>query len=124
MEPLKINPTNTTPEVIFDASAPTFEINGRSLPEHAISFYEPVLAWLSEYGKSPNNETVVHLRLDYFNTPSAKPLLDILRALDKIAGKGFQTRVQWYFKDDDDDMREVGEEYSTFIKTPIDMINF
>jgi len=122
LEPLTIAPTPTTPQVVLDTSKDRFEIKGRSLPEHAISFYQPILDWMRRYSKFPNAQTIFHLHLDYFNTPSAKPLLDILKTTDKISSEGHKTKIIWYYNGDDEDMREVGEEYALFINTEVEFI--
>ena len=75
IDPLIYTPTPTTPQVVLDVASGRFEIKGRSLPEHAIVFYAPILEWLKTYSTSPAEYTEIHIQLDYFNTPSAKPLL-------------------------------------------------
>ena len=124
MGPLIIEATKSTPAVIFDPSSDTFELSGRSLPENALTFYQPVIEWLSVYAKAPNKETTIGFKIDYFNTPSAKPLLDILKFADQIAREGSNTVIYWYHNNDDDDMKEVGEEFSQFIQTPVKLIAY
>lgn len=119
-----IEASKTTPKVHFDPNSNTFEIEGRSLPENALSFYAPVLQWLKKYSDNPNTETVLNFKIDYFNTPSTKQILDIFKLVDLILARGSKTKVNWYHKVDDDDMKEVGREYAGFVKTPIELILF
>jgi hypothetical protein len=123
-ETFVLDATKNTPSILLDPAHNKFEVEGRSLPENAISFYSPVIAWLRSYRENANPETKLSFKIDYFNTPSAKPILDILKVLDEIKDKGSATHVTWYYRHDDDDMREVGEEYSEFIKTPIDLVSY
>ena len=46
---LHIEGTEDTPEVLLDSGNNTFSISGRSFPENAIEFYEPIFAWLQKY---------------------------------------------------------------------------
>ncbi len=111
MEKLHISPTEDTPEVVFDKSTGQFVLSGRSLPEDAASFYEPILSWLSSYSESPNPSTKFEMKLEYFNTASSKLLLDVLSALEDIEG----AKVVWYYFEDDEDMEEAGEEFSELV---------
>ncbi|MBI4647060.1 MAG: DUF1987 family protein [Bacteroidia bacterium] len=47
MEPILIEATNRTPYVCFDSDKNIFIIEGRSYPEDAFSFYQPILNWLN-----------------------------------------------------------------------------
>ena len=78
MESLNIKGTYDTPTVIFNPDIETFEISGRSYPEDTAEFYIPVLEWVETYVSNPNNRTQFIFRLDYFNSSSYKPFLDIL----------------------------------------------
>ncbi len=123
--PLFFKPTPSTPEVMFDPDRNVFEIKGRSIPEHALSFYGPILEWLRAYEEVTRVHTITfHFQLDYFNTPSAKPLLEIFRIMDEWTGKGLRVELLWHYRDDDPEMREVGEEFSQFIKTPLQLVPF
>lgn len=119
-----VEATKSTPKVLFDPGNKTFEIEGRSLPENAVMFYEPVLEWLQAYCEKPNTETIIDFKIDYFNTPSTKQILDILKLIDLMMARGSKTKINWHYKKDDDDMKEVGREYAGFIKTPIELILF
>lgn len=124
LTPLHIAAQKNTPLVELDSTSGKLALSGRSLPENAISFYEPVLSWLKDYSEHPHTNTTLDLKIDYFNTPSAKPILDMLRLMDKIQAKGSETKVNWHHHNEDSDMREVGLEYAEFIDTPVELITF
>ena len=81
MKPYIKTATADTPSVILDAERGIFEISQMSLPEDAVDFYSPMLAWLREYAQNPNPETVFNMKLEYFNTASSKQLIQILLIL-------------------------------------------
>lgn len=122
MNTIKIEAKEDTPMIVFDPENNIFEISGRSLPEDASLFYEPVLEWLKEYAKSPNEITELHVKMNYFNTASSKLLLDILMILEDMVEDGKNCLIKWFFEEEDEDMEEAGEEYSELISVPFELI--
>ena len=122
MEPIIIEGTPKTPTVEFNAEEGKVEIKGRSIPENSVEFYNPLIAWLEEYGKNPKEETQVHIQLEYFNTSSSKCILDVFKKLESLAKAGNDIKVNWYYEEDDEDMLEAGEDYQSIIKLPFKMI--
>jgi hypothetical protein len=106
--------TPKTPKVNMDAHKGLIELKGSSIMENSRAFYEPVIAWINEYIKSPKN-TLVHVELEYFNSSSAKALISILRAVSIVKKNGFELRIEWFYRKDDDDMKESGENYASLI---------
>lgn len=124
MEKLIIQSTVDTPQVCFDIAAGALELSGKSYPDDVFAFYEPVLAWLNNYSTKPNQITKFVFKLDYFNTASAKIIFDILSVLDYIRKKGNQVQILWYYKEDDEDMKEAGEGYKNIIETEMELITY
>lgn len=124
MEKLHIRATEDTPEIVFDSNTNTIAFSGKSYPDNVISFYEPVLNWLTKYAGNPKLLTSLIVKLDYFNTASAKILFDILSIFDAIQAKGHQVYIAWHYKLDDEDMKEAGEGYQKIIETEIELISY
>ena len=124
MEALKIEATDETPRVVLDPANNIFEFAGKSLPEDVTKFYGPVLAWLDAYGASPNPHTTVDFKLVYFNTASSKLILDILFKLEELAENGANISIKWHFQNDDEDMKEAGEEYGDLVEMPFELQNY
>jgi len=118
MEPLIIEGTEDTPAIILNSRENHFEISGRSLPEEVISFYSPVMVWLDRYAADPNDKTVFILKLDYINSASQRAIHEILTTMEKIKIRGKGVEIEWYFVEDDDEMKETGEEYSELVDIP------
>lgn len=121
MELFRLDSTNDTPEVILDITNKKFSFSGRSLPENAIGFFEPVLRWIYEYVKNPLDSTVFNISLEYFNTASAKQLAKVLKALERIP-KSKEVIIMWYYKKEDTDMQESGERFSSLIDISFNLI--
>ena len=120
MKPYIKTATADTPSVILDADRGIFEISQMSLPEDAVDFYTPILAWLRDYAKDPNPETVFNMKLEYFNTASSKQLIQILLLLQDMKDKS-NVLVKWYYKEIDEDMLSLGEEYKQIMKIPFEL---
>jgi hypothetical protein len=118
MNSLIINETDIAPEVILDPQRSIFKIKGKSIPADGKEFFEPVLKWLDEYAKNPDPVTTFEFNLDFFNISSSKMLLFVLYKLNEIYSAGNEVNVLWYYKDEDDDMFEVGEDYAFMVDVP------
>lgn len=123
MDKILIQKTKTSPEVIMDFDKGILDIIGESYPENAVGFYKPVFDWLNS-AISAKKELTVNFRLDYFNTSSSKCVIDILDILDKYFADSGKIEVKWYYKEDDDDMLETGEEFSSDIKVPFELLSY
>jgi hypothetical protein len=124
MNSIKIEAKEDTPKIVFDPANDIFEISGRSLPEDAALFYEPIIEWLNEYAQNPNKVTEMHVKLNYFNTASSKLILDILMILEEMVENGIDCKVKWFFDEEDEDMAEAGEEYSELVDIPFVLLTY
>jgi hypothetical protein len=116
MERLKIEGSDDTPAVLLDKAKGVFEISGRSLPEDTVTFYKPVVDWISQYAQQPNAKTDFAFKLDYFNTASSKVILDFIASLKTIQG----VRVIWYYREDDEEIHDAGEEFAEQVDVPFE----
>jgi hypothetical protein len=119
MEDIRIEGSPKTPTVNFNAGTGFLEIKGRSIPENSIEFYKPLIDWIEQYSKSPQDSTSVNIQLEYFNTSSSKCILDVFKRLESI---NKEVQVNWYYEEDDEDMLEAGEDYDAIINLPFKMI--
>ena len=120
MEILCIQSSEDTPSIILDAASGKFEVALRSLPEDAATFYAPVLEWMMQYAKSPNEKTEFKFNLEYFNTSSAKQIFKLLNILEQIA-KQKTMRVLWCYDKGDEDMLASGQRFSKLTELKFEM---
>jgi len=121
MEPLIITKTEDTPQINLEPDTQTFEISHRSLPENAIDFYQPVFDWLKDYMYAPNEETVFNLKLEYYNTATAKQIAKILMLLEKLSTK-CEVKVRWHYDKDDIDMFTSGSRFAKLINLDFEFV--
>ncbi len=119
MTPYIVAPTGDTPAIELNASKGIFLIKGKSLPEDAHEFYDPLIKWMKIYRNTPNPETKMVCKLEYFNTASSKKILDFLNEFVGISGK---VSIEWHYLEDDDDMKDIGKEFSGIIDLPFTLI--
>jgi hypothetical protein len=121
VENLNLEASAKTPAVVFDSTMGKLELRGRSIPENSIEFYRPLNEWIDQYAAAPKEQTVIDVKLEYFNTSSSKCILDLFKKLERLNGLS-EVQVNWYFEEDDEDMEEAGEDYQAIIKLPFNMI--
>jgi hypothetical protein len=109
-----LKPTRTTPYVEIDPKTRKIKLQGRSSPENSVSFYAPIMRVLDHFSKR-NSTVTIDFAFEYFNTSSGKCLFDIIRKAGKLQARGQDVQINWYYDPDDEDMLEVGEDYSDLI---------
>ncbi|MCH2197736.1 MAG: DUF1987 domain-containing protein [Flavobacteriales bacterium] len=109
--------TQDTPQVKYDDSANKLVIHGRSLPENAWSFYEPVIGWANELKLNGNTPLTIEFFLEYFNSSSGRYLLELLSTLERMKDK---VQVVWISEEEDELMVEKGEEFSGLVDLPFE----
>lgn len=122
MERIDIESTDITPKVLLDRENGVFLLQGKSLPEDAKRFFNPILAWFEEYKKNPNEFTNIVLDFDYFNTASSKMILITLSILRDLFREGHQVEVTWMFPKYDAELEEAGEEFSGLLNLPFNFV--
>ncbi len=118
MNCLHILGTENTPEVHLSKETGTFSVSGRSVPENGDEFFAPIMEWMDEYAKAPNNITHFNFHMEYMNLSSSKMLLFILYKLKEIKDENKDVLVNWIHESEDSDMIEVGEDYEFMVDIP------
>lgn len=112
-----------TPDIKFSQESGVLEISGRSIPEISFEFYEPVMAWIDDYAKNPQEETMLHAKFEYFNTSSSKQIYDIFKKLDQLhKNNKSNVKVKWFVAEDDETMEEAGIEYQKMVSMPFEIV--
>ena len=110
METIHIPPTPSTPEIILDATAGKISLLGRSIGPNAIPLFQKIFSWMEEYFKEPKKNTIIELKLEYFNSTSNKMIIDLLILAKKLAGDKYSFSVNWLYETDDEDLLSQGKE--------------
>ncbi len=124
MEALIRQGDQTYPTIVLDKANNRFEISGTSVPEDTETFYRPVIKWLDEYAKNPNDETNFLIKMDHLNVTSSKRILYILFKLNELIKKGKKVSISWHYREDDDDSLEDGHDFAFMVKIPFEFIKY
>jgi hypothetical protein len=127
MRKLFVERTASSPKVLLDPENNFFEISGESRPPDVNQFYNDIISWFDDYShlllKSDQGEIpVFNFDLEYFNSSSAKYILDFCKLMSGVRSKGRDVMVRWHYEDDDIDMLESGREMSRISKMPFEFI--
>lgn len=120
MQPILYKPTGYSPLVHFDSIAGVLEIKGRSIPEHPNRFFAPLIHWVENYVKSRPDSTTVTIFMDYINSSSKRYLLEMM---DRLRPIDHSLKVCWYYEDDDEEIRETGEDIAFQTNLAFDFIS-
>jgi hypothetical protein len=126
MRKLIIDQTASSPKVILDPDKNIFKISGESRPADVATFYNEILNWFDDYSmyiekvKEGVNPVVFNLDFEYFNSSSAKYLLDFCKSIAKARSKGMNVAIKWHYEENDMDMFEAGREMSRIAKLPFE----
>lgn len=128
MRKLIIEKTDITPLIILDPIEKIYQISGQSRPSDVREFYDQIILWLNEFilflknSKEYNDPIVFTFNLDYFNSSSAKLIVDICKILAGIKNRGHNVIIKWHYEEEDSDMLEVGKEISQIVNCPFEYI--
>lgn len=113
MEKIDIAATARTPHLSFDSDTGIFLLEGESYPEDTKKFYDAPLSNVYTFLEVKDDaKGVFSFKLKYFNSSSAKVLMDLFLAIEESATKGNQFKIEWHYAADDDNMLELGEEFA------------
>lgn len=123
MEAIDLVATDKTPAIRFVPKDGVLEITGCSIHENADRFFRPLLDNMEAYAAAPARRTSVRLALTYFNSSSAKYLLDILKMLDEAHVRSLtQVELVWEYDEGDLDMQEAGEDFMGLLDMPVKLV--
>lgn len=134
IKPLKIEPTHASLEIILDADRHYMSFVGESRPENVKAFFIPILDWITDYTSyvsdlSKDNQiinTKAVFKLEYFNSSSAKFIIDIISAINSIKTKVPSANIQidWLYAEDDEDLFDSGKEFVRLSGIEMNFISF
>lgn len=102
-----------TPEIQFRFSEKIFLIKGESYPEDVRKFYnDPIASIAKHFAALSEGLHLVVIELKYFNSSTAKILMDLFLMLESSSQIGNRIKVEWKYMEGDDNMRDLGVEFS------------
>ncbi len=118
MDNINVEAGERSPKIFCDWEKGSMEIIGESYPENVTEFYGPILSSMENYLEANKNKNFLCIfELLYFNSSSAKVLMRIFDMFEDFSGSnGHKIKVLWRVDQEDDNMRELGEEFAEDIE--------
>jgi hypothetical protein len=122
MEKIYIQATDYTPFIYFDPAEGLIELKGNSNPANSNSFYQKIIKKLEEYATTGSQGLTANLSFLYFNTSSTKCIFSVLKKLRSMQASGRCVTINWYYKEEDEEMMEVGKDFSDILHLEFNFI--
>ncbi|MCU0462478.1 MAG: DUF1987 domain-containing protein [Bacteroidales bacterium] len=102
--------TRSTPEVVLDRKG-VIKMSGRLIP-------------INEYFCDPAEITSIDINLEYINSTGYKYLFYLIhKIVDVRLGNNIERfQINWYYRNEDEDMLEKGRFFSTNLNVPFNFI--
>jgi hypothetical protein len=122
MDSLIIEKTKSSPSVNFNPVTGRCEVLGSSYPENASEFYSPLFEWLNTYITEVTRELYFDFKLDYLNSSSIKFVSELVDKINKYGKIGITVEINWRYRDEDEDIKELGEEFKDEVSCKFTLI--
>ena len=119
MDSIILNATEDTPKIICNIDG-TISIMGKSLTEDPITFYKPILGWITQINA---HNLEIRVQLEYLNTSSSKQIYNLLKLAKENRWKK-TVLVKWFYDENDEDGCELGKEFESLLELPFEFHNF
>ena len=107
-----------TPLVVASIEEGIISIKGKIIPENPDEFFNQLEIITQEcLSNSKENKISLNIQLDYFNTPSSKMLAKYFKSL-----LSEQPKINWHYEKGDDSIKEAGEDYSSLLNFPFNLV--
>jgi hypothetical protein len=114
---------NTLPYVSLNEKTGEMIIKGRSTSTSAEVLFEEIIENVKKYLETNFKSMEINIDLEFFNTPTSKKLLDLLKSIKRSSNtNGFEILIKWYFEKDDEDMFDSGKDYEYILEVPFEFI--
>jgi len=107
--------------ILFNTEENLLQLSKRSVSSDPLLLFNPLFEILNAYFDS-NDTLICKIKLEYFNSSSARVLLKLLQLLADRHARGFKISVLWYYEEDDEDSREFAEDLQSIIQLPVEII--
>ena len=117
---LLIKEGKNTPKVVGNTNLSELIFKGNSYPENVLQFYTPIFNWIEEL-KNEKDEITVDCQFYYIASSSVIAFLKLLQKVESTFEKE-NIKFIWKYEEGDDDIKKIGQDYSTILNTTIEII--
>ena len=102
--------TASTPYILIDEEKGYMKLEGRSFHENILVFFQDISDWLDKYLITDFESLTFDCELNYFNSSTAKLLLNIILKLDEYAVNK-KIIINWITSESNEIVLECGEDF-------------
>ena len=111
---MEIQASRNKPYIKLDKGNCTLTMKGKSYPEHPSTFYNPILEELEKCSEYMEGAVItIDLALEIMNSVSTKYIYHMIKTINETAKNII---INWYYEEDDEDMKEEGKLFSSAFK--------
>lgn len=110
------------PSITLKSRTGICEFKGRSIPKDAGEVYKPVFDWFNTYFENAQEKTILNFKLEFINSGSSKLIFDILTKFKTLIDNGKELIINWYYCNNDEDIRDAGFRFSNLLDHNINII--
>ncbi len=103
--------THSTPYILVDESIGYMKFVGESYNENALEFYREIMIWLKEYLQTEFGLFTFDCEMQYFNSSTAKLLLEMLMLMDNAERENNHIVINWICHQFNEVMVMCGEDF-------------
>jgi len=112
----------TLPKIVYEEIEGNITISGRSISNHANEYFGEFLVYFNDCMSKNPTDLLINIDLEYFNTQTARMMMNFLKDVKKIHEKGFKVKVLWFVDNGDEDLMEAGHDFQSIIKLDFEFI--
>ena len=116
--------TRETLKVDCNAQTGVISLEGVSYPQDSAEFFEPISDWLGDYINNIASAIILNVKVSYLNSSSTKFLFELIDKMEEYFVKGGDAKVNWYYVEDDEDIKEAGLEFQEDMRLPFNLVSF
>ncbi len=124
MEELLIEKKYYLPFIHFNPKTGILKMHGKSILEDPDAFFNQIFYWLHEYFSTSPPETIIEINLEYINSSSSKYLHKMLQLINNECNAKNKCNVHWYYEEDDESIKELGEQFESIFDIPFELKKF
>ncbi len=121
MDNLSLLPSSNNPFVYGNSKAGKLLICGNANPTDVMELVIPTEKWVNSYLSDSKNSLVIHLDLCYISNPASLMITGLLRLVSHSSDP-LRTTVFWHYNADDEDMFEMGDDYTDWVKCSFNLV--
>ncbi len=115
LKKLLMEDTKNSLLIEFDNETQQLVMKGRSFPANSQIFFIPLFEWTQNYIKSNPTHTTLDISFVYLYSRAGKQLFDLMKLLNESKKNGNQITINWNYEDGDEDMRQLGKDFSSVL---------